>query len=143
MTLPESQAGGSALAMSLHAQLEEKQRELQGLLAIRDLSRGLHNYLEVLCERIDELNDGYEGTAYAPAISHVMCNWQNVFRDMNLVEAQKEAQRPPQTPSEDDKHDDDGDGDATETRNRMVLGTQLVLLPLHGQDATDATPSAI
>jgi hypothetical protein len=61
MTLLDSQSSGSKLVSPVHAQLEEKQRELHGLLAIRDLSRGLHNYLELLCERIDELNDGYEG----------------------------------------------------------------------------------
>jgi hypothetical protein len=53
------QRGGTA--SSLKILLEEKQRELQSLLAIRDLSRELHNYLENMCERLDELNDGYDG----------------------------------------------------------------------------------
>ncbi|KAI9597192.1 DASH complex subunit Dad2-domain-containing protein [Syncephalis fuscata] len=123
------QQSGSALAPPIHIQLEEKQRELQGLLAIRDLSRGLHNYMETLCERIDELNSGYE------AISQVMGNWQNVFRDMNLVEAQKKAQQI-QNNLEDnrDMDTDEQTANDTEERNRMIVGTQLVLLPLHGQD---------
>ena len=32
--------------------------------------------------------------------------------------------------------DDDQAGHDTEARNRLLVGTQLVLLPLHGQDAT-------
>ncbi|RKP05633.1 hypothetical protein THASP1DRAFT_32528 [Thamnocephalis sphaerospora] len=134
------QRGGQQL--SLQQQLEEKQRELQGLLAVRDLSHNLHSYLDAMCERLDELNDGYDGksltVASGSSVSRVMCNWQHVFRAMSLVDTQKDLrqiQAEEQANAETAMLEDEetANAEAEAERQRLVAAAQLVLLPLHGQ----------
>lgn len=74
-------APGQSQSSALAAQVHEKQKELDTLRVIRDLSAGLAQQMEDLESQMSTLENGTE------VVANVLANWQNVFRAIGLASA--------------------------------------------------------
>lgn len=73
-----SSSGGNA---ALVTRIQEKQKELENLLQMKELSATLAEQMVDLESKLETLADGTDGVA------KVLANWQNVFRAINLATA--------------------------------------------------------
>ncbi|OZJ03477.1 hypothetical protein BZG36_02741 [Bifiguratus adelaidae] len=67
---------------ALLMRLQEKQKEYDNLVQVRDMSKQLVTYFEELAKSMEGLSDG------SHAIASVLNNWNHVFRLMSLAHEQ-------------------------------------------------------
>nr|POE85495.1 dash complex subunit dad2 [Quercus suber] len=111
-----SHSSSTSQQSALQARIHEKQRELEHLRQLRDLSAGLAGQMQQLEDRLATLSNGTE------AVAAVLSNWNSVLRAIYMASAG--IPKP--------KTDDPGDHQEQEERR---LPQTLVRIPIQQAEA--------